>query len=532
MSTLQELNNQKLKQFSEALTQVFGASLKITGSDSETGQQNGPVKAVNCIQPDSEVPHQWQLDLQNVQVTGLEVDVHGTVEAVSAASVERSLSVAIEVANQKAAVDDLNNQLACFVEQVSDDLEEAAWFRNMAEQVAACRADDPVEELCGRILPQLRSLLHAKSVFVVRDSESSDADTVTIAMNTDEESQHQSEQICHRLVHRFKDNYQRPVIRNAEFPLGNTIDQADIPDISGFIIVRIGSDEQHYGWLVAMDRLDTINAHVQSRCSESEFGTHEATLMGSAAVLLATHAANRSLFDEQEETLFGVVTAMVNALDARDPYTRGHSHRVALIGKQLGLQMGMTEEEAEDIHLAGLLHDIGKIGVSDHVLLKDGPLNQAERQQIEQHTTIGHSILAPVRQLDHILPGVLHHHERIDGTGYPGKLAGATIPMAGRILAVADAYDAMTTTRPYRNAMPIEKAEHILLEGIGTHWDEEVVVAFFSAKNEIRAIYAQDEHHESNQSESGQSQSILQYGRFEDVSQGVSLTQPAMAKDL
>lgn len=526
MSTHLDLENQKQKQFALAFSQVFGATVETTISDFPPEQEYTLASTKLSIHPAPESDQCWIIDIERLDISGLKLDVRGRVEAVSEAAVKRSLNAAVELASQATAIDELNNQLACFVEQVSDDLEEAAWFRKMAEEVAACRADDPIEELCDRILPKLRQLLHARAVFVIEDIASSDAQMATVAMNSDANTGRTTEQTCYQLVSRFRNENARPVIRNAEFLLGENVDQADTPGVSGFIIVRIGNDEQNYGWLVAIDRMETINAHVQSRCSESEFGTHEATLMGSAAVLLATHAANRSLFDEQEQTLFGVVTAMVNALDARDPYTRGHSHRVALIGKELALEMGMSEEEAEDVHLSGLLHDIGKIGVSDHVLLKNGPLNQEERHQIEQHTTIGHSILSPVRQLEHILPGVLHHHERIDGTGYPGKLAAAEIPVAGRILAVADAYDAMTTTRPYRNAMPVDKAEYILLEGIGTHWDEEVVVAFFKAQHRIRAIYAKDEDHESNQPAS-----VLQHGLFEDLSQGVSLTVPILVKD-
>ena len=410
-------------------------------------------------------------------------------------------------------IDGLNDELGYFIEQVSGDLEEACWFRKMAEQVAACRADEPMEILCDRILPQLRNLLYAKAAVVFSDVEFSDNGPTlrTLGLNAEDGSQDWAE-VGKGLVGQFgEDGASQSVVQNAGFPLG-TLECPTVP-IGSFVLVRIGTQTKHFGWLVAIGRTDAVGPLGQSRRSESEFGTHEATLMETAAVLLATHAANCELFDEQEKTLIGVVTAMVNALDARDPYTRGHSHRVALIGQRLAKEIGMNDEECEDIYLTGLLHDIGKIGVADHVLLKNGPLDPEERKQIEQHTEIGHSILKPVRQLNKVLPGVLHHHEKMDGSGYPEKLAGHDIPIAGRILAVADAFDAMTTSRPYRNAMPVVQAVQILLEGIGTHWDELVVDAFFRSMGDIREIYERE-------TDPGyvQPSSLLQYGRFEDAS--------------
>ncbi len=466
--------------------------------------------------------HTWNLRVSGVPVKEEAVDASAVVEALNREAVVRSARCALHQLEQQTTIDYLNQQLRFFLEQVSGDLEEACWFRVMADHVAACRADDPLELLCQRIMPQLRSLLHAESLLLVQDQETEDghfsADEI-VAIESDLPSHDDARCSAIDLVNRLREQAtENAIVINTRFSTGQSQEIKLPPSIDEMVLVRVGTEAQHFGWLIALGRCHSKGAE-DGLSSESEFGTHEATLMETAAVMLATHAANCDLFDEQEKTLVGVVKAMVNALDARDSYTRGHSDRVARIGKRIAEELKLSETECEDIHLSGLLHDIGKIGVPDHVLLKNGPLDQSERDQIEQHPVTGHAILSPVSQLGKILPGVLHHHERVDGTGYPEKLLGGTIPMSGRILAVADAYDAMTTCRPYRNAMPASKAERILREGAGTQWDEVVIDAFFAAIVDIQTVYAQVETAEETPI---QQESLLQFGRFEDESLGIS----------
>ena len=143
-----------------------------------------------------------------------------------------------------------------------------------------------------------------------------------------------------------------------------------------------------------------------------------------------------------------MVRSLVSALDAKDEYTCGHSERVALYGKILAEQAGYTEEERDRLYLTGLLHDVGKIGVSDAVLKKADKLTDEEFAEIKRHPDEGWAILQDLKQLQYVLPGVLFHHERVDGAGYPDGLAGTEIPKDGRLLAIVDAYDAMTSDRP------------------------------------------------------------------------------------
>ena len=140
-------------------------------------------------------------------------------------------------------------------------------------------------------------------------------------------------------------------------------------------------------------------------------------------------------------------------------------------------KMGRGVEECEQIYMAGLLHDVGKIGVPDSILGKPGSLTNDEYTIVKKHPEIGHTILKHLKQLDYVLPGVLHHHEAINGRGYPHGLFGEAIPLQGRILAVADAYDAMTSDRPYRPGMPSQKAESILKAEAGRTWDSDAVSA-------------------------------------------------------
>jgi putative nucleotidyltransferase with HDIG domain len=179
--------------------------------------------------------------------------------------------------------------------------------------------------------------------------------------------------------------------------------------------------------------------------------------------------------DKQNEAMLdSIFTIFAATLDARDPYTAGHSIRVAEYTVRIAKLHGLSPVEIELIRKSALLHDIGKIGVRDAVLLKEGNLTDKEFEQIKQHTVIGAKILEQVHlpvELEPILSGVKYHHERYDGKGYPVGLSEVNIPLFGRIMAVADAYDAMTSDRPYRKGMPKEKALAILVEGKGTQWD-------------------------------------------------------------
>lgn len=254
-----------------------------------------------------------------------------------------------------------------------------------------------------------------------------------------------------------------------------------LPCVRQLIVVPLAEGTHVYGWLAAFN-------HPQGE----EFGASEATLLSSVGVLLGIHGGNRELYRQQAELLAGVVRALSSAIDAKDPYTCGHSDRVARIAVRLARELGYDGQQLNTVYMAGLLHDIGKIGVQESVLRKPGRLTDEEYAHIRSHPELGYRILRDIRQLAEILPAVLHHHEQWDGSGYPNRLAGEEIPRIARIMAVADAYDAMTSDRPYRNGLPEGDVERIFRDGAGQQWDAEVVAAYFRAREDIRRIATRD----------------------------------------
>src|SRR5271165_6065886 len=165
------------------------------------------------------------------------------------------------------------------------------------------------------------------------------------------------------------------------------------------------------------------------------------------------------------------------AIDEKDPYTRGHSGRVAKYSGLIGRELGLSAEELDKLRVAALLHDVGKIGVEDRVLKKPGALTPEEFDLMKQHPAKGANIMRPVAQLKEMLPGIELHHEHVDGRGYPHGLSGDEIPLMARIIAVADTLDAMTTNRPYQSAMDLEFAMNSILALANTKFDPAVVEA-------------------------------------------------------
>jgi putative nucleotidyltransferase with HDIG domain len=192
----------------------------------------------------------------------------------------------------------------------------------------------------------------------------------------------------------------------------------------------------------------------------------------------ATSEELTAAFERQERTNLSFATALVATLDARDRYTAGHSAAVAVYARDIAERLGLSESDQRLAHLAGLVHDIGKIGLPPGLLEKVGPLTLDERRQMEAHPVIGERILRNVEGYEEIAGVVRYHHERLDGQGYPDGLSVGEIPLLARVLAVADAYDAMTSDRPYRDAMSSDLARLRLAQGVGTQFDTGVVAAF------------------------------------------------------
>jgi len=217
------------------------------------------------------------------------------------------------------------------------------------------------------------------------------------------------------------------------------------------------------------------------------FDKEDLSLLTSLADQVAIALDNSRLYQELEEMFFQTADSLADAIEQRDPYTGGHTQRVTLYSQAIAKYLQLKPLERKWLKITSVLHDIGKIGIEDHILKKPTRLSTKEFDLIKHHSDIGAKIIGHIRQLKEIVPGVKYHHEQINGKGYPDGLRGKDIPILAKIVAVADTYDAMTTDRPYRRAMEKEAAIEELKRCSGTQLDKEVVEAFITAyrKGEI-----------------------------------------------
>jgi putative two-component system response regulator len=186
-------------------------------------------------------------------------------------------------------------------------------------------------------------------------------------------------------------------------------------------------------------------------------------------------------YTDELDSAEAVILSLALTIEARDPYTRGHCDRLARYATALGAHLRCGDDQQVALHRGGFLHDVGKIGISDAVLLKPGPLDPADVLVIQEHPVIGDSLCRELRLLEDVRPIVRHHHERLDGTGYPDHLSGDRIPLLAQIMSIVDAYDAMTTERPYRAAMTPDQARQELREDVTRGWKSATLVEEFVA---------------------------------------------------
>lgn len=231
--------------------------------------------------------------------------------------------------------------------------------------------------------------------------------------------------------------------------------------------------------------------NVYKKQKAPEFLTEEVQLAASFAAQAAVAIDNATTYKALEHATLETVAALVAAIEAKDPYTKGHCHRVAQGAQAIGKKMGLSSQQLEDLRWVAMLHDIGMMGVPDAILNKTEKLTEEEWQIIKTHPLISAEIAAKVEPLKHLVPAIRSHHERYAGGGHPDGIAGDEIPLAARIVAVFDAFDAMTNPRPYRAAMSVTDAQRILGQGAGRQWDPKVVEAClalhgYDARSEAR----------------------------------------------
>ena len=229
------------------------------------------------------------------------------------------------------------------------------------------------------------------------------------------------------------------------------------------LLLLVYAYEQFSGWSLVLFLAPAMAAHRLHALYRQQQDTTE-----------QLRVANERL----ERANLSFATALVATLDARDQYTAGHSAAVAVYARDIAAKLDLSEEHQQLAHLCGLVHDVGKVGLPAGLLEKPGALTLEERRHMEEHSAIGERILGKVDDYGEIARIVRHHHERMDGNGYPDRLCGDEIPIISRIIAVADAYNAMTSGRPYRDAMPSRVARFRLAQAASTQFDTTVVAAF------------------------------------------------------
>ncbi len=307
------------------------------------------------------------------------------------------------------------------------------------------------------------------------------ADEPVVIQDGDAVSEWEARQLASRIA-------QAPELQSTGVLIWNQVQESSwagrFPFLHNLLAMPV-NDKAASGWLIAINKQAARGTPLSAVLP---FRRSDAALMTPFTALLDLHVRGSGRYRDLQDLLVGLAQSLTAAIDAKDSYTYGHSERVARIAVVLGRQMDLQDEEVSDLFLAGLLHDIGKIGIRDAVLSKEGRLTREEFEHVKQHVIIGYSILQNLRPISHLLPGVRNHHERFDGTGYPDQMAGDAIPMMARILAVADAYDAMTTSRPYRGALSVQQVEQILESGAGSQWDLRVVDAFLACRLKVHGI--------------------------------------------
>jgi cyclic di-GMP phosphodiesterase len=258
-----------------------------------------------------------------------------------------------------------------------------------------------------------------------------------------------------------------------------------MPDLDGFeVCARIKSNPSTR--LLPVVLLTALN-QVGDRVHALEVGADDFIAKPVDRIELVARVRSlirlKALYDRLDDSQ-RVMAALARAVEAKDSYTEMHTERVASSARALAEHYGFPAPELDDIFLGGMIHDIGKIGVPDFLLGKAGPLSEQELAVMRSHVVVGEEIVRPLRSAASLRPIIRHHHERWDGAGYPDGLAAEGIPVAARIVAVCDAFDAMVSARPYRPALSIRQAAEILRDGAGSQWDAEMVALFLAARLE------------------------------------------------
>jgi len=398
-----------------------------------------------------------KLDLQVVRNVAQRSIRH---EAEDAESLLRVLDWMLKRAWAQAVADDelatLSTNLATTYEELS------LLYRISGSMRVTQQVDRFLQNICNELLEVMN--IEAAVAVVYAHPPSIEEDMVMTAgrMNLSDE---QINRLAHKEIVADFTSDSRAIVNN-NFPASGDADLGR--RVANLVAVPLVAEDDLIGVLIGMNK------------SSGDFDSVDLKLIGAIGSQAGVFLANSRLYADLQDLLMGVLHALTATIDAKDPYTCGHSQRVAQISRHLAKESGFSPAKVRQIYLAGLLHDIGKIGVPEATLRKAGRLTDEEYEGMKRHPVIGAKILGGIRQLDEVIVGILQHHERLDGKGYPYGLKGKEVSIEGRIVGLADGFDAMTSDRTYRKALPLAGVVEEIRKCAGTQFDEGLVVKFLS----------------------------------------------------
>jgi len=354
------------------------------------------------------------------------------------------------------------------------------------EALRTISSEQNLRRLFEKIMDQIITLVHAHNgVIILRDEETGELVTEYIKSGQTDQDIVISQTIVKRALEQGEAVITYDAAGDERFEAGASIFSQNI---SSAMCVPLTHQDRCLG-VIYVDTRGTTNAFVSG----------DLELLVALAGGSATAIRNVQFWEGQKRAYGDLLVGLANAVEMRDHYTVGHTWRVTNFSLAVARELGWTEEKLEEVRMGVVLHDVGKIAVPDSVLLKAGKLTDEEYEQIKVHPERGAEMMRDIRFLHPLIPYCLYHHERWDGKGYPYKLAGDDIPIEGRVVAVADTFDALTSNRPYRKGFPAEKGISIIEEGRGTQFDPAIVDALLKTYRAgkidqiLQDYYAQDE---------------------------------------
>ncbi len=351
-------------------------------------------------------------------------------------------------------------EITALSEQLMISYEELTLIYKLSEQLQNRKQFSELFQECA---DDLRELIYFDSLFLFVKS-SSKANSITLTAGniqlTDEIIKSVGTYLLNHHQHQHK---LEPIL------LTDLSAHPDLVSIFKTIAINLLS------WPITINNKKVGTLAILKRSAGEEFDSADTKMIATIARHISWFLENRMLINNLEELLMGLLSSLVNAIDAKDPYTRGHSQRVALIAMKIAQTLKFSQDECDRIYLAGLLHDIGKIGINDSILGKPGKLTNEEFKTMQSHTLVGAKIISALKQFKPVIPGVLYHHERYDGKGYPEGLSGKQIPIMGMIVGLADCFDAITSDRTYHKAMSFQQALHEIRNNAKGSFDPEII---------------------------------------------------------